>query len=98
MSVVDEFRILLQNIQLHPTKSDFTKLYIMFEKHDFRSLFEEMEQKYPRSRMSLTYILKTLIYFKDAKPEPMPRLHKKIDWEDVKKRMGEVVRGVSLQG
>ena len=98
MSVVDEFRISLQNIQIHPTKKDFIKLYLIFEKHDFLSLFEEMEQKYSRSRMSLTYILKTLIYFEDAELEPMPRLHSEIEWEAVKERMGEVVRGVSLQG
>lgn len=86
----------LQTIGARGSKKDFIDLYMIFEGYTLQELLNQMRKKYVNTDFSLTHILKSLIYFEDAELEPMPRLHKDIEWEQVKKRMGEVVKEISL--
>jgi len=95
-SVIDIACTKLQTIGARGSKKDFIDLYIIFETYTLQELLDLMKRKYVNTDFSLTHILKSLIYFEDAELEPMPRLHKDIEWEDVKKKMGEVVKGTSL--
>lgn len=38
------------------------------------------------------HLLKSLVYFEDAEAEPMPRMIRDVDWEEVKERMRDEVR------
>jgi hypothetical protein len=64
-----------------------------FTQTDFETLTiqEELERV---SKISSLETFKNT--FDDAEMEPMPRMHQQIEWEQVRKRMGEVVRGVRL--
>jgi len=95
-SVIDIACTKLQTIGARGSKKDFIDLYIIFETYTLQELLDLMKRKYVNTDFSLTHILKSLIYFEDAELEPMPRLHRDIEWEDVKKKMGEVVKGTSL--
>ena len=95
-SVIDIACTKLQTIGARGSKKDFIDLYIIFETYTLQELLDLMKRKYVSTDFSLTHILKSLIYFEDAELEPMPRLHRDIEWEDVKKKMGEVVKGTSL--
>jgi hypothetical protein len=95
-SVIDIACTKLQTIGARGSKKDFIDLYMIFERHTLQELLDQMRKKYINTDFSLTHILKSLIYFEEAESEPMPRMHKNIEWEQVKNRMGEVVRGISL--
>ena len=69
---------------------------MIFEQYTLQELLSQMREKYVNTDFSLTHIMKSLIYFEDAELEPMPRMHKMIEWEQVKRRMEEMVRGVTL--
>ncbi len=95
-SVLDIACTKLQTIGARGSRKDFIDLYVIFESFTLSELLEKMKQKYINTDFSLTHILKSLIYFEDAELEPMPRLHQKIEWERVKEKMEEVVKGISL--
>lgn len=95
-SVLDVACTKLQTIGARGSKKDFIDLYMLFEQYTLQELLDQMKKKYVNTDFSLTHILKSLIYFEDAESEPMPRLHKNIEWESVKARMENVVRGISF--
>lgn len=95
-SVLDIACTKLQTIGARGSKKDFIDLYVIFERYTLHELLGKMKEKYIKTDFSLTHILKSLIYFEDAELEPMPRLHTKIEWESVKERMENVVRGISF--
>jgi hypothetical protein len=81
----------LQTIGARGGKKDFIDLYFLLEKHSLENLFKQLEKKYPNSEFSQVHILKSLVYFKDADSQPMPRMHKKIEWKKVKKTIRDKV-------
>lgn len=97
-SVLDIACTKLQTIGARGSKKDFIDMYEIFNRYSLQELLDQMKTKYVQTDFSVTHILKSLIYFEDAELQPMPRMHKGIEWEQVKKRMREVVKGVSLQG
>lgn len=97
-SVLDIACTKLQTIGARGSKKDFVDLYVLIEKYSLSELIAKLREKYPKTEYNLPHILKSLVYFVDAEGQAMPRLHKDIEWEQVKARMIEVVRGVSLQG
>ncbi|MEA2056695.1 MAG: hypothetical protein U9O78_03240, partial [Patescibacteria group bacterium] len=48
------------------------------------------------SDFSRTHILKSLVYFEDAEPQPMPKMHKEIKWSEVKKEIIKKVKNFSF--
>lgn len=97
-SVLDIACTKLQTIGARGSKKDFIDMYEIFNRYSLQELLDQMKKKYVQTDFSVTHILKSLIYFEDAELQPMPRMHKGIEWEQVKKRMREVVKGVTLQG
>ncbi len=95
-SVLDIACTKLQTVGMRGSKKDFVDLYVIFEHFALPELLGKMKQKYPNTDFSITHILKSIIYFDDAELQPMPRLHKQIEWEQVKERMKEVVKEIKL--
>jgi hypothetical protein len=97
-SVLDIACTKLQTIGMRGSKKDFMDLDVIFGQYSLAELLKTMPKKYPGVEYSVPHILKSLVYFDDADEEPMPRLHKDIEWDEVKERMVEVVKTVRLQG
>lgn len=90
-SVIDMACTKLQTVGIRGSKKDFIDIYFLLELFSLKNLFESLEKKYPEVGYNTTYILKSLVYFEDADKQPMPRMHKKVDWETIKaKLIGEV--------
>lgn len=43
------------------------------------------------------HLLKSLVYFEDAEPQPMPLMYAAVDWEDVKERIIAEVKAITFQ-
>lgn len=68
------------------TKKDFIDLYFLSKKGiDFENCFEVYEKKYHALANNIYSIITSLSYFVDAETSEMPKMIKKISWEDVKK-------------
>lgn len=96
-SVLDIACTKLQTIGMRGSKKDFVDLYELFIKYDLPFLLSKMKIKYVSSEFNIPHILKSLVYFDDAKNQPMPRLHhKNITWETVKAKMIQTVKKYPL--
>ena len=66
------------------SKKDFIDLYYILQQITLKELFTKLDKKYARIQYNYPHILKSLVYFDDAEDQPMPKMHKKIAWENVK--------------
>jgi predicted nucleotidyltransferase component of viral defense system len=95
-SVVDIACTKLQTIGMRGSKKDFVDLYFILEQMSLASLFELMSKKYTEVNYSQIHILKSLVFFEDAEQQPMPRMHKKVDWDLIKQRMNDEVKQIKF--
>lgn len=95
-SLIDIACTKLQTISARGNKKDFVDLYFLLKKHSLKTLFKKMAEKYRRVEHNQTFILKSLVYFIDAEKQPMPRMHVKIAWSEVKKEIIKKVKAFEL--
>lgn len=72
------------------SRKDFIDLFFILEHFSLSELLDFYKQKYPDSSDFLVF--KSLTYFEDAELEPMPKMLKSINWEEIKAKIIEVVR------
>jgi len=95
-SILDIACTKLQTIGMRGSKKDFVDMYVILQRFTLTELFGKLETKYRDSEFNVPHILKSLVYFNDAEDQVMPRLHTTIEWDEVKKRMTQVVREFKL--
>ena len=67
-------------------KRDFIDLYFMCQKGiSLKEMLSLYDRKYGTLSSNIIHIQKSLVYFIDAEASTMPKMIKKIDWEEVKK-------------
>ncbi len=68
------------------TKRDFIDLYfIAKEKYSLEKILKFYDKKYRKLAENIYSLLKSLRYFEDAEESAMPRMIKKVSWEEVKR-------------
>lgn len=68
------------------TKRDFIDLYFLIkEKYNLETIFNFYNKKYQKLSENSYSILKALKYFEDAEESEMPKMIKKVSWEEVKR-------------
>jgi len=95
-SVLDIACTKLQTIGARGNKKDFIDLYFILEKYSLLELFKKLDIKYPKSDFNKVHILKSLVYFKNAENQPMPKMHKKVSWEKIKKDLVKKLKKISF--
>ncbi len=93
-SVLDIGCTKLQTISARGNKKDFVDLYFVLQEYSLKELLMAMERKYVGVSYNRLHILKSLSYFEDAEQQPMPRMHREVGWELVKKRVLEAVESL----
>lgn len=73
----------LLTVSSRGSKKDFIDIYFLLQEYDLDQLFAKLKEKYPESDYNQFHILKSLVYFADADGQPSPRMHKKVDWEQI---------------
>ena len=64
------------------TKKDFIDLFFLLRRFTLKEILDLYMQKFPDG--SLFIAMKSLSYFEDAEPDPMPRMFEPVNWADVK--------------
>lgn len=91
-SVIDIACTKLITISARGGKKDFIDLYFILQCISLQKLLQKLDEKYSDVSYNYPHILKSLVYFDDAETQPMPRMHTKADWEEVKKTIIEKVK------
>ena len=67
-------------------KRDFVDLYFICQSdYRLRQLLDIYDKKYKNLAAAEIHIMKSLIYFDDAESDEMPKMLKKVAWEEIKK-------------
>ena len=88
ISLADIFDIALMKIAAisgRSAKKDFIDLYFLLDQFTLEELFDAYKLKYGIEVSNFYHLHKSLVYFKEAENEPMPKMIKSVDWNDVKK-------------
>ncbi len=66
-------------------KRDFVDLYAL-EEHGVSviNLLDNLAVKFPKTHINYYHVVKSLNFFDDADPQPMPHLLKPLDWNEIK--------------
>jgi hypothetical protein len=83
-SVEDIATMKLSAIASRGSKKDYIDLFFILKEYSLNELLFLFEDKFKGINYSLNHIKKSLIYFEDAEPEPMPKMYTNIEWERVK--------------
>ncbi|HKK57979.1 MAG TPA: nucleotidyl transferase AbiEii/AbiGii toxin family protein [Salinivirga sp.] len=89
-SIKDIGAMKLSAITGRGTKKDFIDLYYLLKMFSFDELFNFYSEKFDDGNLFL--VKKSLAYFDDAEPEPMPVMKEKINWEEIKSQLQELMR------
>jgi predicted nucleotidyltransferase component of viral defense system len=95
-SVIDIGCTKLLTIGSRGSKKDFLDMFVILEKYTLEELVAKLGEKYAKTEYNFPHILKSLVYFVDADNQPMPRMHREIEWEQVKERLREIVKAARL--
>jgi len=63
-------------------KKDFIDLYFLLQHFSLKQMLELYNKKYPNN--SLFFVIKSLSYFADAEPNPMPKMYIDVGWDEIK--------------
>lgn len=66
------------------TKRDFIDLYFLKDLYSIDEMLEFYDRKYGDLDDKIYHIIRSFDYFDDAEVDPMPKMLKKVLWEDVK--------------
>ena len=76
-------------------KRDFIDLYFICQKGiSLKEILSLYDRKYGTLASNIVHIQKSLVYFVDAEAAAMPKMIKKVDWEEVKRYFENEVRGM----
>ena len=79
-------------------KRDFVDLFWYTKNNEaFADVLRRLPNQYPTVAHDYHHILKAMLYFDDAEDDPMPLLHFKADWEDVKAYFRREVPGIAKE-
>lgn len=95
-SVADIACTKLQTISMRGSKKDFIDLYFLLKKYRLSEILSFSEQKYKNSNYNVPHILKSLVYFVNAEKQPMPKMHKEVSWNQVKRLIAKEVSTIQF--
>lgn len=82
--IIDIACMKIDAISSRGARRDFIDIYyVVCERIPLQDLLHLFEKKYESIHYNIMHIKKSLVYFEDAEPEPMPRMIKKMDWKNV---------------
>lgn len=74
-----------ESISSRGVKRDFVDLYYIAQKYPLIEMFTWFKQKYRNQNISVTHVLKSLVYFDDAEDNPDPMMTIPYDWSEIRK-------------
>lgn len=84
-SLMDLACMKLEAIASRGSRRDFVDLYFILQNHPLPDILKAFSQKYANQNVSLTHVIKSLVYFEDADLEPELHMLKQYNWVELKK-------------
>ncbi len=85
-SVPDIGAMKLEAIGTRGKKRDFIDLYFICRaSHTLEDVLSRYREKYKGVEVNLVHYVKALTYFEEAEADPMPRMLKRVSWDQVKR-------------
>lgn len=82
------------------TKRDFIDLYFILKKARILTLKKVLSlynKKFKVLEQNKTHLLKSLVYFNDAEKDPMPKMLREANWQEIKDFFEEEVKKISAE-
>ncbi|MBI4434885.1 nucleotidyl transferase AbiEii/AbiGii toxin family protein [Candidatus Uhrbacteria bacterium] len=84
----------LDAIATRSTKKDFIDLYILLRTIALPDLLRLFERKYRSVDYNLAHVLKSLVYFTDARRDPLPEMLVPFSWDELERTLEREVRAL----
>lgn len=82
----------LDAIATRSTKKDFVDLYFLLQTIHFSELIRAFARKYRSVDYNLAHVLKSVTYFNDARPDPLPDMLVPFSWDALEQTFEREVR------
>ncbi len=83
--IIDIACMKIDTISSRGAKRDFIDIYfIAKEINSLSEILKFFEKKYALINYNMMHVKKSLVYFEDAENDPMPKMLKPVEWEEVK--------------
>lgn len=89
-SIQDIAAMKLSAITGRGSRKDFIDLYFILQQFTLPQIFDFYKSKFPDGTDFLVF--KSLTYFDDAEIEPMPKMLKQVNWDDIKNKIIKEVK------
>jgi hypothetical protein len=77
-------------------KRDFVDVYFICQSgYTLKDLLTFYDEKYKLLSANRVHIQKSLVFFEDAEPDPMPRMIKQVSWEQIKTYFETEIKKIS---
>ncbi len=77
------------------SKKDFIDLFFLLKSYSLKEILGFYGEKFKQSDYEYS-LLRSLLYFKDAEKDPMPRMIQSVKWDQVKNTISTRVRDLKL--
>lgn len=84
----------LDAIATRSTKKDFVDLYFLLQTIPLQKILRTFARKYRSVNYNLEHVLKSLVYFADARPDPLPDMLVPFSWNDLERTLEREVRNL----
>lgn len=86
-SITDIACTKLITVSARGSKKDFIDVYFILKQYSLDELFGKMDMKYKNIDFNKVHILKSLTSFEEANDQPMPKMHIKRSWGEIKEEI-----------
>ena len=89
LGIKDIAAMKLNALKNRGSRKDFIDIHALLNQFSLKEIIAFHDEKYPNHNAMM--ILKSLVFFDDARKEPMPKMIKKIDWKEVEFTLNKAV-------
>lgn len=98
LPIADKLDIALMKLEAisgRGSKKDFIDIYFLLNFFTLNEILQKYEFKYGIEIANNYHLLKSLVYFEDARLQLMPKMLKKVNWDNIKKSIIKEVKKIN---
>lgn len=89
LGIKDIAALKLNALKNRGSRKDFVDIHALLDQFSLKEIIAFHDEKYPNHNAMM--ILKSLVFFDDARNEPMPKMIKQLDWNIVELSLSDAV-------